>query len=50
MLLSIVLTGKKKEKQRGVSVQVGGEAGLAMRNSKSAGLVEVPWEGVTTVA
>ncbi|XP_019249337.1 PREDICTED: long chain acyl-CoA synthetase 8 [Nicotiana attenuata] len=50
ILLSMVLMGKKKGKQRGVPVQVGGEAGLAMRNAKSAGLVEVPWEGATTVA
>lgn len=49
IFLSMLLMEKKKAKQRGVPVQVGGEAGLAMRNSKSAGLVEVPWEGATTV-
>lgn len=49
IFLSMLLMGKKKAKQRGVPVQVGGEAGLAMRNAKSAGLVEVPWEGATTV-
>lgn len=48
--LSILLMGNKKAKQRGVPVQVGGESGLAMRNAKSARLVEVPWEGATTVA
>lgn len=50
IFLSILLMGKRKPKQRGVPVQVGGEAGLAMRNAKSARLVEVPWEGATTVA
>ncbi|KAF3655783.1 Long chain acyl-CoA synthetase 9, chloroplastic [Capsicum annuum] len=49
IILSMLLMGKKKAKQRGVPVQVGGEAGLAMRNVKSARLVEVPWEGATTV-
>ncbi|KAL2524822.1 Long chain acyl-CoA synthetase 8 [Abeliophyllum distichum] len=50
ILLSILLTGKRKSKQRGVPVQVGGEAGLAMRNARSVKLVEVPWEGATTIA
>lgn len=49
IFFSMLLMEKKKAKQRGVPVQVGGEAGLAMRNAKSAGLVEVPWEGATTV-
>lgn len=50
LFLSAVLVGKKKTKQRGVPVQVGGEAGFAMRNARYAKLVEVPWEGATTVA
>ncbi|XP_016462181.1 long chain acyl-CoA synthetase 8-like isoform X2 [Nicotiana tabacum] len=50
IFLSLVLMGKKKAKQRGVPVQVGGEAGFAMRNAKSDKLVEVPWEGATTMA
>lgn len=50
ILLSTVLAGKKKLKQRGVPVQVGGEVGLAMRNARSVKLVEVPWEGATTMA
>lgn len=49
LFLSVVLMGKKKAKQRGVLAKVGGEAGLAMRNAKSAKLIEVPWEGATTV-
>ncbi|KAK2986447.1 hypothetical protein RJ640_011885 [Escallonia rubra] len=50
LLLSTIFLGKKKMKQRGVQVQVGGEAGLAMRSAKSARLIEVPWEGATTMA
>ncbi|XP_059661276.1 long chain acyl-CoA synthetase 8 [Cornus florida] len=44
------LVGKKKVKQRGVPVEVGGEPGLAMRNARSVKMVEVPWEGATTMA
>uniref|UniRef100_A0A3Q7J3N7 AMP-dependent synthetase/ligase domain-containing protein n=1 Tax=Solanum lycopersicum TaxID=4081 RepID=A0A3Q7J3N7_SOLLC len=50
LFLSVVLMRKKKAKQRGVSVKAGGEAGLTMRNAKSAKLIEVPWEGATTMA
>lgn len=40
----------KKVKKRAVQVDVGGEAGLAMRNSRFSSLIEVPWEGATTMA
>lgn len=50
ILLSTMLLGKKKVKQRGVPVVVGGEAGYAIRNSRSPELVEVPWKGATTMA
>lgn len=50
ILLSLVLQGRKKLKQRGVPVQVGGEAGFAVRNARFPKLVEVPWEGATTMA
>ncbi|KAF8414278.1 hypothetical protein HHK36_002279 [Tetracentron sinense] len=50
LLLSGTIMGKKKGKQRGVQVEVGGEVGYAMRNRKSTELVEVPWEGATTMA
>lgn len=40
----------KKGKKRAVQADVGGEAGLAMRNSRFSMLVEVPWEGATTMA
>ncbi|KAK4492905.1 hypothetical protein RD792_000232 [Penstemon davidsonii] len=48
ILLSMVWRGKRK--QRGSPIQVGGEAGFAMRNARSVKLVEVPWEGATTIA
>ncbi|XP_065861344.1 long chain acyl-CoA synthetase 8 isoform X2 [Euphorbia lathyris] len=43
---------KKKLKQRGVPVQVGPdpEAGYTIRNGRTHRLVEVPWEGATTIA
>lgn len=50
ILLSVVIGGRRKLKQRAVPVDVGGEDGFAMRNARSLKLVEVPWEGATTVA
>ncbi|PSS16071.1 Long chain acyl-CoA synthetase [Actinidia chinensis var. chinensis] len=50
LVLSVILVGKKKVKQRAVPVQISGEAGLAMRNARSSKLVDVPWEGATTMA
>lgn len=50
LVLSSVFAGKKKAKQRGVPAEVGGEPGFAMRNVRSKSLVEVPWEGATTMA
>ncbi|KAG8085153.1 hypothetical protein GUJ93_ZPchr0010g11208 [Zizania palustris] len=40
----------KKGKKRAVQADVGGEAGFAMRNSRISTLIEVPWEGATTMA
>ncbi|KAJ4730250.1 Long chain acyl-CoA synthetase [Melia azedarach] len=50
VLLSVILVGKKKRKQRGAPVEAGGEAGYAIRNARIPELVEVPWEGATTMA
>lgn len=50
VLLSSMFMGKRKMKQRGVPVQVGGEAGYAVRNRRFGELVEVPWKGATTMA
>ncbi|ESQ37014.1 hypothetical protein EUTSA_v10002409mg [Eutrema salsugineum] len=50
VLLSVVLTGNKKGKKRGVPVKVGGEEGYAMRHARGPDLVEVPWPGATTIA
>ncbi|KAM1059605.1 hypothetical protein TB1_023653 [Malus domestica] len=48
--LSTVFGGKKRGKQRGVPVEVSGEAGYAMRNARETELVEVPQKGATTMA
>ena len=48
ILLSSVFS--KKPKKRAVVADVGGEAGLAMRNSRFSSLVQVPWAGATTMA
>ncbi|KAJ9560812.1 hypothetical protein OSB04_005972 [Centaurea solstitialis] len=50
LVFSSMFMGKKKGKQRGVPVKVGGEPGFTMRNVRSSKLVEVPWEGATTMA
>ena len=50
LLCSSVYMGRKKNKQRAVQVDVGGEAGITMRNSRFSSLIEVPWDGATTVA
>ncbi|KAL8255243.1 hypothetical protein R6Q59_033464 [Mikania micrantha] len=50
LILSSMFAGKKKVKQRGVPVEVGGEPGFGMRNARSKKLVDVPWEGATTMA
>lgn len=50
VLLSMAFSEKKKARKRGVPVEVGGEEGVAIRNAKYTGLVDVPWERATTVA
>ncbi|KAK7316534.1 hypothetical protein RJT34_00075 [Clitoria ternatea] len=50
ILFSALFLGKKREKIRGVPVEVGGEAGYAVRNARKTELVEVPWEGAPTMA
>ncbi|KAL0732975.1 hypothetical protein Bca4012_009185 [Brassica carinata] len=50
VLLSVVLTGTKKGKKRGVPVKVGGEEGYTMRHARGPDLVDVPWPGATTMA
>ncbi|GMG98760.1 hypothetical protein Nepgr_000600 [Nepenthes gracilis] len=49
LTLSTWLGSKKNIKQRGAPVEVGGESGLTVRNAKFSELVEVPWEGATTL-
>ncbi|CAN0927281.1 Long chain acyl-CoA synthetase 8 [Linum grandiflorum] len=50
LLLSVTVMGKRKPKQRGIPVEVGGEAGYAIRNARVQELIESPWEGATTMA
>ncbi|XP_028753056.1 long chain acyl-CoA synthetase 8 isoform X2 [Neltuma alba] len=50
VLLSALFMGKKRGKVRGVPVEVSGEPGYAVRNAQRVDLVEVPWEGATTMA
>lgn len=50
-LLSLVISkGKKKDKIRAVTCEVGGEPGVAKRNQRFLSLVETPWEGADTLA
>ncbi|KAG7578723.1 AMP-dependent synthetase/ligase [Arabidopsis thaliana x Arabidopsis arenosa] len=49
VLLSVVLNGTKKGKKRGVPIKVGGEEGYTMRHARAPDLVDVPWEGATTM-
>lgn len=50
ILLSTFFMGRNKAKQRAVPVEVGGEPGFALRNVRSPHLIDVPWEGATTMA
>lgn len=50
VLFSVLFLGKKRGKVRGVPVEVGGEAGYAVRNARKTELVEVPWKGAPTMA
>ncbi|KAI3968319.1 hypothetical protein MKX01_038276 [Papaver californicum] len=49
LVIPLLLIGMKRTKQRGVPVQVGGETGFPIRNHRSTSLIEVPWEGATTM-
>ncbi|KAL1822074.1 hypothetical protein ACET3Z_008852 [Daucus carota] len=48
-LITTLILGKKKRKQRGVEAAVAGETGYAVRNARQAQLLEVPWEGADTM-
>ncbi|CAI0383449.1 unnamed protein product [Linum tenue] len=50
ILLSLMVMAKKRTKQRGVQVQVGGEPGYAVRNARIPELIESPWEGAENMA
>ncbi|KAL6007653.1 Long chain acyl-CoA synthetase 9, chloroplastic [Asimina triloba] len=50
LLFSFIFRNSKKEKKRGLPVDVGGEAGYAIRNYRFDSPVETAWEGVFTLA
>ncbi|KAL3840001.1 hypothetical protein ACJIZ3_024592 [Penstemon smallii] len=50
IVVTIFVRRTKKDKKRGLPVDVGGEPGYALRNYQFASLVETAWEGVTTLA
>lgn len=50
LVLALIIQNTKKEKKRGLTVDVGGQTGYAIRNSRFASPVETAWEGVTTLA
>lgn len=50
VVLGFVMKARSGKKERGVTVEVGGEPGLTKRNHKFENLVETPWEGANTLA
>ena len=50
LVVTFLLRSSKSEKKRGVPVDVGGEPGYAIRNSRFPSPVETAWEGITTLA
>ncbi|XWS21620.1 hypothetical protein CRYUN_Cryun30bG0070000 [Craigia yunnanensis] len=50
IVLTLLLRNSKKVKKRGVPVDVGGEPGYAIRNSRFPSPVETAWEGISTLA
>ncbi|PON87982.1 Propionate-CoA ligase [Trema orientale] len=50
IFVSTLFLGKKRGKQRGVPVDVGGDTAYTVRNSQVTELIEVPWKGATTMA
>ncbi|KAK4481293.1 hypothetical protein RD792_012178 [Penstemon davidsonii] len=49
IVFTIFVRRTKKDKKRGLPVDVGGEPGYALRSYQFASLVETAWEGVTTL-
>jgi long-chain acyl-CoA synthetase len=50
LLVTLLYQNSKNTKKRGVPVDVGGEPGYAIRNSRFPILLETAWEGVFTLA
>lgn len=49
-VLTLILHKSKKEKKRGLLVDVGGEPGYAIRSHQCSSPVESAWEGISTLA
>ncbi|MCO5592620.1 hypothetical protein L7F22_046623 [Adiantum nelumboides] len=50
VVLGFVMKARSGKKERGITVEVGGELGLTKRNHRFEQLVDTPWEGATTLA
>ncbi|KAH9691167.1 Long chain acyl-CoA synthetase 9 [Citrus sinensis] len=50
LVFTLLLRNSKKEKKRGIPVDVGGEPGHALRNCRFTSLVSTSWEGISTLA
>ncbi|KAK6277335.1 hypothetical protein POUND7_017658 [Theobroma cacao] len=50
IVFTLLLRSSKNVKKRGVPVDVGGEPGYAIRNSRFPSPVETAWEGISTLA
>ncbi|MBA0597355.1 hypothetical protein Gorai_007162, partial [Gossypium raimondii] len=50
IVFTLLLRSSKKVKKRGVPVDVGGEPGYTIRNSRFPSPVETSWEGISTLA
>ncbi|KAH1057485.1 hypothetical protein J1N35_035550 [Gossypium stocksii] len=50
IVFTLLLRSSKKLKKRGVPVDVGGEPGYTIRNSRFPSPVETSWEGISTLA
>lgn len=50
LVFTLILRNSKKEKKRGLPVDVGGEPGYAIRNRRFTDPVTTAWEGISTLA
>ncbi|KAK4773268.1 hypothetical protein SAY87_028287 [Trapa incisa] len=50
LVFTLILRSSKKEKKRGLPVDVGGEPGYAIRNRRFTDPITTAWEGISTLA